>query len=67
MRANVEAFAGEFLAQNVKLTEDAAFFDVGVNYWPLHNVVFKADVQFTDFADSSKDEEIINLGIGYHF
>jgi sulfur-oxidizing protein SoxB len=28
VRANVEAFAGEFLAQNVKLTEDAAFFDV---------------------------------------
>ncbi|MBK1876280.1 porin [Pelagicoccus mobilis] len=44
-----------------------AFFDVGVNYWPIENVVFKADVQFTDYADSSKDEEIINLGVGYHF
>ncbi len=28
VRANVEAFAGEFIAQNVKLTDDAAFFDV---------------------------------------
>ena len=27
VRANVEAFDGEFVAQNVKLTDDAAFFD----------------------------------------
>lgn len=47
-------------------TEDA-FFDIGMNYWPIENVVFKWDVQFTDYADSSKDEEIINIGVGYHF
>jgi sulfur-oxidizing protein SoxB len=28
VRANIEAFNGELVAQNVKLTEDAAFFDV---------------------------------------
>jgi len=28
IRANVDAFNGEFVAQNVKLTDDAAFFDV---------------------------------------
>ena len=28
VRANVEAFDGDFVAQNVKLTDDAAFFDV---------------------------------------
>jgi sulfur-oxidizing protein SoxB len=28
VHANVEAFDGEFVAQNVKLTDDAAFFDV---------------------------------------
>jgi len=28
VRANIEAFNGEFVAQNVRLTEDAAFFDV---------------------------------------
>ncbi|KPK61350.1 MAG: thiosulfohydrolase SoxB [Gammaproteobacteria bacterium SG8_31] len=28
VRANVEAFQGEFVAQNVKLTEDAEFYDV---------------------------------------
>lgn len=44
-----------------------AFTDVGVNYWPHPNVVLKADIQFTDYADSSKDEEIINLGVGYQF
>lgn len=47
-------------------TEDA-FFDIGMNYWPIDNVVLKWDVQFTDYANSSKDEEIINLGVGYHF
>ncbi len=28
IRANIDAFGGEFVAQNVMLTEDAAFFDV---------------------------------------
>ncbi len=46
---------------------DNAFFDIGMNYWPIENVVFKWDVQFTEFSDSSKDEEIINVGVGYHF
>ena len=27
VRANIEAFDGEFIAQNIKLTDDAAFFD----------------------------------------
>ena len=44
-----------------------AFFDIGMNYWPLDNVVLKWDIQFTDYADSARDEEIINLGIGYDF
>ena len=44
-----------------------AFFDIGVNYWPIDNVVLKADIQFTDYANSAKDEEIINLGVGYQF
>ena len=34
---------------------------VGVNYWPIENVVFKAD--YTD----SDDSESINLGVGYSF
>ena len=34
---------------------------IGVNYWPIDNVVFKAD--YTDADDS----ESINLGVGYSF
>ena len=44
-----------------------AFFDIGVNFWPIDNIVFKADIQFTDYANSSKDDEIVNLGVGYQF
>ncbi len=36
-------------------------FTVGVNYWPIENVVFKAD-----YTDSDSDESI-NLGVGYSF
>ncbi|EDY84087.1 hypothetical protein VDG1235_3716 [Verrucomicrobiia bacterium DG1235] len=53
-------------AGSASSTENA-FFDIGMNYWPIENVVLKWDVQFTDYSDSSKDEEIINLGVGYHF
>jgi len=34
---------------------------VGVNYWPIDNVVFKAD--YNDAGDS----ESVNLGVGYSF
>jgi len=34
---------------------------VGVNYWPVDNVVFKAD-----YTDSDSDESF-NLGVGYSF
>ena len=34
---------------------------VGVNYWPIDNVVFKAD-----YTDSDSDESF-NLGVGYSF
>lgn len=69
-RGDVGFFA-RYSAYDTKAGDSAsskdAFYDIGVNYWPLENVVFKADLQFTDFANSSKDEEIINLGVGYHF
>ena len=34
---------------------------VGINYWPIDNVVFKAD--YTD----QDDGESVNLGVGYQF
>ena len=46
-------------------TEDS-FIDLGLNFWPTQQIVLKADVQFTDFANK-RDEEILNLGVGYQF
>lgn len=41
--------------------------DVGVNYWPVENVVVKVDYQDQSQADSSKDAKGFNVGIGYQF
>jgi hypothetical protein len=38
--------------------------DVGINYWPHENVVFKLDVQRQSGA---ADEDGFNLGLGYQF
>jgi hypothetical protein len=45
---------------------------VGVGYYPVPNVVIKADVKFVSFRDSDKPDfksknNLINLGIGYSF
>jgi hypothetical protein len=45
-------------------------YEVGVNYWPTDNVVFKLDYQDTNDADQyQKDgiDSIVNLGVGYQF
>jgi hypothetical protein len=43
-------------------------FDVGLNYWPNPQVVFKVDAQWED-ADAMVDRELdgFNLGLGYQF
>jgi len=41
-------------------------WDVGVNYWPHPQVVVKADLQFQD-NDDKKNQEGVNLGVGYSF
>ena len=41
--------------------------DVGVNYWPHQNVVLKADVAFVDAPGEEKDDDILNLGVGFSF
>lgn len=40
--------------------------DFGVNYWPVEQVVVKADVQFQD-NDNGSDQNGFNLGLGYSF
>ncbi|MGJ8639928.1 MAG: porin [Opitutaceae bacterium] len=42
--------------------KEKEIYELGVNYWPTDNVVFKADYQ--DVVDS---EDAINLGVGYQF
>lgn len=45
--------------------EDNTQMDVGVNYWPHENVVFKADYQQQN--TQAGDYDGINLGVGYQF
>lgn len=45
-------------------------FDVtsaGVNFWPIRNVVLKFDYQFEDTPKGIRDDDRINLGVGYQF
>lgn len=45
-------------------------YEVGVNYWPTDNVVFKLDYQDTNDADQFQKDDIdsvVNLGVGYQF
>lgn len=40
------------------------YYDVGINYWPIDNLVFKADYRK---SSGDSDEDLINFGIGYVF
>ncbi|MBK1835343.1 porin [Roseibacillus ishigakijimensis] len=41
-------------------------FDIGVNYWPIDNVVLKAD--YNHIVDEDEEiESLLNLGVGYSF
>lgn len=41
-------------------------WDIGVNWWPHEDVVFKADYQFQD-NDNGADQDGFNLGVGVVF
>lgn len=41
-------------------------WDAGVNYWPIEQVVVKADYQWQDSEDG-KNQNGFNLGLGYEF
>ncbi len=41
--------------------------DVGVNYWPLKNVVIKADFQDMDTPAAANELDGFNLGVGFYF
>ena len=54
------------LSANSLIDTANAYIDFGINYWPHPNIVFKADVQFSEPANGA-DEETVNLGVGYMF
>ena len=41
-------------------------WDVGINYWPHEDVVIKDDYQYQN-NDDGKEQNGLNLGIGYQF
>lgn len=44
-------------------------YEIGINYWPVDYVVFKADIQDISESDQhgSKGDTAFNLGVGYQF
>lgn len=40
-------------------------YSVGLNYWPIDEVVLKMD--YTHIDEGGADNETVNFGIGYHF
>ena len=60
---------GVFVRQSNWTTDDSitdqAQANVGFNYWPHENVVFKADYQMQN--DDAGDMDGFNLGVGYQF
>ena len=45
--------------------DDSEQIDVGLNYWPVEDVVFKFDYQFQN--EEAGDHDGFNLGVGYQF
>ena len=41
-------------------------WDIGINYWPHEDVVIKADYQYQS-NDNGKEQNGLNLGVGYQF
>ncbi len=55
--------AGDQRTQNNKYRQ----YDLGINFWPIPNVVIKFDYQWQDAPDDEKEFDGFNLGIGYSF
>ena len=47
-------------------TTEKTQYDIGVNYWPVQNVVIKADYQMQD-NENDQNRDGFNLGVGYQF
>lgn len=53
------------LEETEDLTEENT--TVGFNYWPIKQVVLKADYQWREFESGDPDDDSFNLGVGYVF
>ncbi len=47
--------------------KDQTEYSTGLNYWPVDNVVLKADYQRIEENDGASKEDQFNFGIGYSF
>ena len=56
----------EYFSGSLKENE---IYEIGINYWPVEYVVFKADVQDISESDQygAKGDIAFNLGVGYQF
>ena len=76
LRGRLGQIPGEFGAffrynvwdNNAGASNDTEFtqYDFGFNYWPIDDVVLKADYSRIDPKSSGSDDHF-NLGIGYQF
>ncbi len=48
-------------------SSDIEQVDTGINYWPVENVVLKADIAFVNQPEGKKDDNILNLGVGFAY
>lgn len=65
VNSNWGVFARQSNWSNDDGETDQAQTDVGFNYWPHEDVVFKFDYQMQN--DDAKDYDGFNLGVGYQF
>ena len=43
------------------------YYDIGTNVWLHEDVVLKLDLTSVKNPDSSKDDNILNAGVGFQF
>lgn len=65
VNSNWGVFARQNNWSNDDGATDKAQTDIGFNYWPHEDVVFKFDYQMQN--DDAKDYDGFNLGVGYQF
>ena len=60
--SNYEYYTGTMLSEN-------DIYELGMNYWPHPNIVFKADIQEISESDQyrAKGDTVLDFGLGYQF